>query len=34
MTKSWNSKDNTIHTLPAALNMYDIHAASITSTGL
>lgn len=34
MTKSWNSKDNTIYTLPAALNMYYIHAASIISMGL
>lgn len=34
MTKSWNSKDNTIYTPPAALNGYYIHAAPFISMGL
>lgn len=34
MAKSWNSKDNTIYTLPAALDLYYIHAVSIISMGL
>lgn len=34
MAESWNSKDNTMYTLPAALNLYYIHAASIISMGL